>query len=171
MSKEPEQWKDIKGYETKYKISNYGNILSLKYKNPKLRKLQINKYGYNYITIWKNGKQKNFLIHRLVAIYFVSNSENKEQVNHLDGNKLNNYVGNLEWCTASENIQHAYTNNLNNRNKKIFCPELNQEFISIRKAAQELNIAHPRISECCRGLRKFIGKHTETGEKLTWKYK
>lgn len=113
------EWKEIKGYEGKYIISNYGEIISLpRYKrnNSKLQYVEpkeilryVNKKnGYVYVQLWNNAKYKNIRLHKLVAENFIENIENKPQINHIDGNKKNNRVDNLEWCTASENIRHAY---------------------------------------------------------------
>lgn len=68
--------------------------------------------GYKYILLCKNGKQDTVRIHRLVAQYFISNPQNKPQVNHIDANKKNNHISNLEWATALENTRHAYKLNL-----------------------------------------------------------
>lgn len=113
------QWREIKGYEGKYIISNYGEIISLpRYKNnnsklqyvePKEIYRYVNlKNGYVYVQLWNNGKYKNIRLHRLVAETFIPNIKNKSQINHIDGNRQNNKVNNLEWCTASENIIHSY---------------------------------------------------------------
>ena len=110
-----EIWKDIPEYEGLYQISNYGQIKSLtfinkqcKKKREKILKSYINNRGYKIIKLTKNKTKKAFFIHRLVAENFIDNLENKKEVNHIDGNKLNNNVKNLEWCTRSENMHHAY---------------------------------------------------------------
>lgn len=108
-----EQWKQIEE-NTNYYISDLGRF---KNKNNKILNLNINKRGYLYCNISKNNKVSKIKIHRLVALYFVDNPFKKDTVNHIDGNKLNNYYLNLEWLTRKENIQHAYANNLM-RNKK-----------------------------------------------------
>jgi NUMOD4 motif/HNH endonuclease len=117
-----EIWKDIKGYEGLYQISNYGNITncrnysakthSNKTKFGKLLKPRPNNCGYLRIGLYKDRKVKFFFIHRLVAQHFISNPLDKKMVNHIDGNKLNNHFINLEWVTLSENVKHAYANNL-----------------------------------------------------------
>ena len=114
-----EIWKDIKGYEGLYQVSNLGNVKSL----PKIRntgllnaksyktKEKILKTGgkrYEIVVLYKNKKPKTFPIHKLVAEYFLENPNNYYCVNHKDGNKLNNNIENLEWCTISENTKHAY---------------------------------------------------------------
>ena len=79
-------------------------------------KLSINNSGYVQISLFQNGKRKPVLVHRLVAENFLKNKENKPYVNHIDGNKLNNKMDNLEWCTCQENINHAYQKGLRKRN-------------------------------------------------------
>lgn len=90
-----------------YLISKDGFVFSEK-TNRKL-KMYKDENGYLNITLTYNGKIKHFRIHRLVAMAFIDNKQNKPQVNHKDGNKLNNHVSNLEWCTQSENEKHAYS--------------------------------------------------------------
>lgn len=124
-----EIWKDIKGYEDLYKVSNFGKIKSLERINQignnkyvtfeKILKHHINKKrGYCQVNLCKNGTRKLFTCHRLVAETFIPNMDNKKYVNHIDGNKTNNCIDNLEWCTHSENINHAYRNNLISNTKK-----------------------------------------------------
>ena len=115
-----EIWKDIKEYEGLYQVSNLGRIKSL----PRNGTVQVVKilnpckdtYGYLRIKLSKNNKAKKYQVHRLVAQAFIPNPENKPQVNHLDGNKLNNYYKNLEWCTNGENQIHSYVLNPNRWN-------------------------------------------------------
>lgn len=105
-----EIWYPLKGYENLYEISKTGKIKSLKKKHrtfEKLLKPKLTKDGYYQVSLYKNGKSKCLRVHRLVALNFLENPENKEQVNHKDGNKLNNCVDNLEFCTNQENIDHS----------------------------------------------------------------
>src|SRR5699024_1594131 len=107
-----EEWKDVKGYEGCYKVSNMGRIKSFKHeKDGRLLSPKFNG-NYNQIRLCKDGVCNIFSIHRLVAIHFVENPLNKDQVNHIDGNKTNNFYKNLEWATHSENGLHAYETNL-----------------------------------------------------------
>ena len=103
-------WQDIEGYEGRYQISSAGNVYS--YKNDRELKCGINSQGYKMVALSKNNKIKTYPVHRLVATMFIENKDNKHIVNHLDGNKSNNYWLNLEWCTNSENSLHAFKTGL-----------------------------------------------------------
>lgn len=103
-----ETFRPVKGYEDLYQISNLGNI----HNNRKLMKIQKHSAGYLHINLTKDGKSHTHLIHRLVAIAFLDNPQNKPEVNHDDGNKHNNILSNLEWNTSVENKQHAITTGL-----------------------------------------------------------
>ena len=113
-----EYFANIPLYENLYQISNYGTIRSVnrmiknnngyRFLKGKILKPQIDKKGYFRIGLTKDNKQKFYLIHQLVAKTFIPNVYNYDIINHIDGNKLNNYVDNLEWCTHSHNIKEAY---------------------------------------------------------------
>lgn len=119
-----EIWKKIEGFEN-YEISNLGIVKSLsresKFGNSYIiskeiiLKHWIDKKGYSYVTLRANNLSKSFLIHRLVGIHFIENTLNKPQINHIDGNKNNNNVENLEWSTAKENLKHAVDFGLNKK--------------------------------------------------------
>lgn len=113
-----EEWKDIPGYEKEYQVSNYGKILSKKRKGAKekILKGEIDEDGYIRVALTKNGKTRKFKAHRLVLMAFDNTDNFNLQVNHKDGNKKNNYIENLEWCTPSYNTIHSYINNLNQTN-------------------------------------------------------
>ena len=104
---EGEIWRDIKGFERHYQISNYGRVKSFKNGEVKILKPHVDKDGYLQICLSVKGKHNICKVHRLVAETFIINPENKETVNHIDGCKMNNFVGNLEWSTRTENNQHA----------------------------------------------------------------
>jgi len=115
-----EIWKDVPGYEGKYQVSNLGNIKSLakSLKNGKTKEEKILSIkgtcgnGYYKITLSKNGKLKTWLVHKLVAQSFLYKPDYKVEINHKDGNKLNNKIDNLEYCTSSENKLHAFRTGL-----------------------------------------------------------
>lgn len=111
-----EKWKDIQGFNGYYQVSNKGRVRSFRYKaskkgrrdNPVMLKPNKKKNGYVQYGLTKNGATKTFTAHRLVAIAFLPNKDDKLQINHIDGIKHNNNVENLEWCTASHNRKHAF---------------------------------------------------------------
>lgn len=102
-----ESWKEVTRL---HEVSNKGNIRNTLTK--KGLKPWVGTTGYYHIKILVNGKKKNLKLHRLIAIAFIPNPENKKYVNHKDGNKLNNTVTNLEWCTHKENMEHASSTKL-----------------------------------------------------------
>ena len=174
-----EVWKDIKGYEGLYQISNYGIIRSLdRLRNNGISGKYIQKgrimepfitRGYYQVVLRKDGKYKHHNVHRLVAINFIDNKENKPQVNHINGNKLDNTVENLEWCTQSENQIHAYKKGLqkpiygkkNRLSKSIKQYNLKGKFIkeyeSSMQAEKETGIYHSNITRCCKNFYKTAG--------------
>lgn len=106
---ENEIWKAIKNYEHRYAVSSFGNIRSFVNGN-KLLVIKYKPTGYAFVCLSKNNIQKYYHVHRLVAEAFIPNINKKPEVNHLDCNKKNNHVSNLEWCTRSENAIHARKN-------------------------------------------------------------
>lgn len=138
-----EQYKDIQGYEGYYQISNLGNVKNVI--TNKVKKNRLAKTGYYDTILCVNQVKKCIKIHRLVAIAFIPNTLNKSDVNHIDGNKANNIVENLEWCTKSENSMHSYKI-LNNTvaftkvTKPVKNIKTGQQYNSIREAAKDLNL-------------------------------
>ena len=102
-----EQWKWIKGFEGDYKISSEGRIKSYKGKSEKIMSLCPNSDGYLGTSLRKNGKGVSVKAHKLVAEAFIPNPEKKETINHIDEDKTNNSVSNLEWNTRKENVNHG----------------------------------------------------------------
>lgn len=161
----------IKKYNS-YEVSSEGKI----YRNKKEIKTPLNSKGYKRIYMSENGKVKSIFVHRLVASLFIPNPDNLPQVNHIDGNKLNNNVENLEWCNNSQNQLHAIRNNLrkkfpkgdtSNRAKKIrmFNDKEDKTFNSFRSALEYLGKeykSYTSISHCCKGdIKTAFGYHWE----------
>lgn len=171
-----EIWKDIKGYEGLYQVSNYGRVRSLNYNRTFKCVIlkQNNVRGYKQVGLHKNGNLKNFFVHRLVATAFIPNPENLQEVNHKDENPQNNNVENLEWCDRRYNINYL------NRNKKVSDKNTNGilskvvlQFTKDGRLVREWPSANEccrsgfskgHISKCCRGERK-------THKGFIWKYK
>lgn len=110
-------YKDVKGYEGFYKINQKCEVLNVKTGKIRKNQIRIRKSGKKelFVNLYKNGKENRKVIARLLAEAFIENPFNKEQINHKDGNPLNNDLNNLEWCTSKENIVHAFKNGLNDR--------------------------------------------------------
>lgn len=110
-----EIFKNVENFESEFQISNFGRLYSKR--TNKILKCRKTKSGYSEIHTYVSNKSVSFRIHRLVAVAFISNPENKREVNHIDGDKSNNRSDNLEWVTSSENVIHAFKNNLMNVSK------------------------------------------------------
>lgn len=180
--------KEIKGFEGLYTIDESGNVFSIRKK--KYISPFYNKNGYMMISLVKDKKKSNMTIHRLLAEAFIDNKEKFPCINHIDGNKLNNNLSNLEWCTQSHNMKEAYKLGLLNtwcgkkfgkdhpnykfRGKWKTQKEIVQldkkgdlikKFNSATEVERNLGYSCAHISECCRGLRKsaygYIWKYVE----------
>lgn len=160
-----EEWKDIEGYEGLYQVSNLGRVKRSKgkyMKSERILMLFINTPGYLQVMLCKNNKCKKFTVHRLVANAFIPNPENKPQVNHIDEDKTNNKVSNLEWVTAKENVNHGTRNERSSKKIKaidIANGEWN-DYKSISECARELGLHQSSISICLKGKRKTSGGYT-----------
>lgn len=191
-----EIWRDIVGYEGLYQVSNLGRVRSLDRKHEmyqhkkkqlverkiKGKIIRINKRvnGYLFVVLYKNGEGKSKNVHRLIAEAFIPNPNNLPQVNHKDGNKCNNTIENLEWCTASYNVKHAFDNGLKFvsekqiefmkklgknsyrwRNKSVLQMSLNGKILkkwdSLTQASKETKINKANIGKCCKKERKTAG--------------
>ena len=167
-----EEWKEIKGFEGKYAVSNMGNVKRLEqYKrcgkyggqtliNEQIVKPYKNFRGYYRVYLSVNGKNYPRFVHRLVAEAFVPNGEKKPQVNHIDGNKENNNVANLEWVTNQENNIHAFDIGLK-QGKKVIIVETNEVFNSIRSCARAINGSDSMVSKSLNGYtnKPYKGYH------------
>lgn len=191
-----EIWKDIKGYEGLYKVSNLGKVISLdrviyqekegitysRLMKGKTLKYNNDKQGYLLVHLCKNGKRTCKKVHRLVVEAFLENKDSKEYVNHIDGNKQNNAVYNLEWVTPSENNIHAYKTKLSTPTlnmlgrkgknnpcmKKIYQINKNNHnviklYYGSYEAQRTTGINASNIIACCKGKQRTAGGYI-------WKY-
>jgi hypothetical protein len=144
-------WKDIPGYEGLYQVSSDGKVKGKR----GLLKCHVTKHGYVRATLWLKSKPKHFLVHRVVASVFLKNRDCKEQINHIDGDKKNNNLYNLEWSTRSENMIHS-VDVLNKRTKNITIIYKHNEysFKSYKDCAKFLNTYTSTVSSVARGIRK-----------------
>ena len=147
----------IDGLHKKYIIDEYGNLFDIELQ--RYKKQYTNRKGYMFVSLYINGKSHTFFIHRLVLMTFnpIEGMEDL-QVNHIDGNKQNNYIGNLEWCTQSENQKHAFEHGLISRKgtKNSQCKLTEQQVIEIanlimagvtnNKIAEIYNISNVTVS-------------------------
>ena len=175
-----EEWRDIKGFEGLYQISNKGRVKSAErikwsgnvyYKAPEriLKACKRNSNEYLFVNLYKDGKRKPYLIHRLVAEAFLPNLDNLPQVNHKDENKENNCVENLEWCDIKYNCNYG-TRNKRLSEKRRNHPSMSRpvmsinkesglimEYESIMEAERVTGVNHGNIANCCRGRCKSVG--------------
>ena len=156
-------WTPIKDFEGLYEISSSGKIKSTYREGTKGGILKTFSDGrYLKVHLYKNGKQYQFYLHRLVAEHFLEKVEGKSEINHKNGDKLDNRLLNLEWCNRSENIQHANNTGLVKRFKVAQLKdgvEINR-FLNIRQASLQTGISYNSIYWCCNGIYKTAGGYT-----------
>lgn len=166
-----ELWKDVVGYNGKYQVSNRGSVRSLSYAGQgicKLRKLEITSRGYCQLSLYIEGVRKVHSVHRLVAEAFIPNPGNLPEVNHIDENKSNNYVENLEWCTRKYNVNYGTSSKRSaiSQSKAVIAMndegEIMHKFLSTAEAGRN-GFHQTRVSACCNKLQK-------THKGLYWEY-
>lgn len=157
---EVETFVKIEGFE-KYEVSNLGRVRNIK--SGRILKPKLHRDGYLMHGLYGYDKRKNLLLHRIIATAFIDNPDEKPQVNHIDENKLNNDLSNLEWCTERENAIHGTRTKrgAEKRSKKVIQLDLNDnvlnEFESMKQAEQKTGASASHISKCCNGKLKSAG--------------
>lgn len=167
-----EVWIDISGYEGLYQVSNLGRVKSCeryvihylgKRKIKESILIQTNNKNYYTVTLAKNNTRITKRVHRLVATHFIENRNHYLEVNHLDGNSLNNSVNNLEWCDRSDNQLHAFRLGLqkpHNEKSILMLDEYGNilnTFKSSKEAERQTGLCHSNISKVCTGKRNHVG--------------
>ena len=166
MSDRDEIWIPIRNFPI-YDCSNFGRIRNSK--TGRIMRQSINTRGYLQVTLRRNNRYYTLRVHRLVASAFHPTSNMDElDVNHIDGNKLNNDADNLEWCTRSENIRHGirigliHTNNYGRKRRPVRVVETGEEFESIRECSKTINADPSEISQYLNGKTRSVeGYHFE----------
>lgn len=171
-----EEWRDVCGYEGTYQVSNYGRFRTLPriVQHSRLGRTCRNGVIHSYtdrpsddyiaVQLWSDGKFVQRVLHRLIAEAFIPNPENKPFINHIDGNKRNNEITNLEWVTAKENTAHALRTGLNPATgfgHAVRCITTGQEFESIQAAADALHIHRNSVKESLVRNSAYAGYHFE----------
>lgn len=169
-----EQWKPVNGYEGLYEVSSLGRVKSLKYGKEKTLKPKKCK-GYLRVSLYRNGKHKQFSVHKLVATAFIPNPYGFTEINHKDENKSNNVVSNIEWCTREYNMHFGtlYERAAASRRKAVEASrfsdfrEIELRFASINEANRNgYNQGH--VSACCNGCYSANRRNFYKG--LYWRY-
>lgn len=171
QSLEGEAWRPLKGYEGLYEVSNFGRVKSLSKPgnySEKLLKQRDNGFGYYICQLMKDGKRRTMAAHRAVAFAFIPNPDKKQQVNHKDGNRRNNVVDNLEWCSNSENQLHKFRvlgyKAPGRAKRKIICCETGIVYNCAKDAATALGLNKGNIFSVAShryGFRTAGGYHWE----------
>lgn len=150
-----EEWRPIEGTAGNYEVSSYGRLWS----NISHRELRtyINSDGYVMATFPISGVKKRRMMHRIVANAFIPNTEGKPQINHIDANRTNNHVENLEWCTPSENTRHSFKLGISKGTPHHEKPVVRSDgklYNSMSDAARDLNVPYSYIRDVCNGTQK-----------------
>lgn len=161
-----EVWKDIPGYEGYYQVSNQGRVRNIK--RGRVKKPHKQGCGYLQTMLSIQAVRTHPLVHRLVAEAFIPNPYNKPQINHKNGDKTDNRVDNLEWCTASENIIHRHRElgQPGGRSKAVICLTTGESYKSAKAAAEALGVSKQTVLRICWGAQGTTRK-----SKLKFKFK
>ena len=188
-----EVWKDVVGYENLYRVNNFGEIMTLEkdiwthnktrvqHRPAKKLKAYKNMWGYMKVKLYKDGIKKEQFVHRIVAMAFIDNPENKPCINHIDNDRTNNNVSNLEWCTYQENSDWAKI-----QGRKVMTEECRQKILATRirkpvigtdpegneyyfdkvRAVEDMGFDTRGVIDCCKGKRAhfkgFVWRYAET---------
>lgn len=171
-----EEWRDIKGYEGLYQVSDQGRVKSLKRKDclgrtvkKRILKPAFNGCGYLFVVLCAGGKTRSSFVHRLVCQAFHENPDNKPQVNHINEDKADNRACNLEWCTCKQNLNHGSRNEraAKARSKPVGQYTRDGDLVKVwpstKEAERQAGFNHGNISQAANGNRK-------TAHGFIWKY-
>ena len=170
--RQQEQWKWIKGFENKYLVSTWGRVVSMPVTGHSggLMTLSVGNSGYLQVSLRDNSKKSNYTtryVHRLVAEAFIDNPEHMREVDHIDGNKLNNNVDNLEWVSSGENKKRAYAQGLYPRKRNYNSPlrkavimDGTTRFESLTEAAHAIGTSTGSVCRVLKGERNHTHHHT-----------
>lgn len=170
-----EIWKDIPGYEKLYQASSIGRVRGIEgrvthstiHGKRKWRELilkqKVSADGNHRVSLWKEKEESTWLVHRLIALTFIPLVKGKEHINHIDGDRYNNTVENLEWCNQFENNNHAFDNDLIKTGNKVILEDVNTgeilKFRSMTKASDYLGKHHNFIMKMVRKNQTRVGKY------------
>lgn len=166
-----EIWKDIPKYEGLYQVSNTGKVKSISHytRNSTKNSFRLTKgrilaqykmpNGYMQVQLSKNELREKYYVHRLVADVFLDNKDNLSDVNHIDGDKNNNSVNNLEWCSHKDNQVHMFKNRMTKKAYPVVCVETNKTYNSMLEAERDTGISRRVIKKICDTDKEYKGYH------------